>query len=395
MVNNSYRYEISGIYINGDETTDILSESIISLATIYDYDNNNMPILYLEFNVKSDLYDEMVNNIETAKIILTVKKYDKKAASGLSHIFIRREFSYLMQTDPDYHKPLERLENSREPSPTSYKKGIIALIDTDLLDNNKVLYNDIIKKSNMISVVHRYTNHMNMIIEPFDNNDIIDCLIIPPIASIKELLKFLNEFSCFYEKGYRYFRDFGKTYLLSNNGNPVDDNSDIYNTMIIEILDTTESESKVTGIYTDTNQKVYIMQVDSMDTHMNIDVTNNKEYTSIIGITSSGDIKKLNLSIVPENSKEKVLLQRICNDNMRYLDNIKENIDSSSVVLQLSKSEIDSSIITPNKEYIIKNYREFSEYNGTFILSSKKDVFIQQNGEFISNTYLTFRKKID
>ena len=137
------------------------------------------------------------------------------------------------------------------------------------------------------------------------------------------------------------------------------------------------------------------MQVDSIDTHMNIDVTNNKEYTSIIGITSSGDIKKLNLSIVPENSKEKVLLQRICNDNMRYLDNIKENIDSSSVVLQLSKSEIDSSIITPNKEYIIKNYREFSEYNGTFILSSKKDVFIQQNGEFISNTYLTFRKKID
>lgn len=394
MVNNSYRYEISAVFVNGDETTDILPESILSLVTVYDYDNNNMPILYLEFNVKSNLYDALVLNIETAKIVLTIKRYDKKAASSLSRIFIRREFSYLMETDTDYHKSLDRLENSREVSPTSYKKGIIALIDTELLDDNKVLYNDIIKNSNMISTVHRYTNHMNMIIEPFDNNDTIDCLIIPPIASIKELLFFLNKFSCFYEKGYRYFRDFGKTYLLSNNGNPVDDNSDIYNTMIIEILDTTQVDSKTTGINTDPIQKVYSMQVDALDTHMDIDITNNKEYTSIIGITSSGETKKLELAITPENAKEKVLLQRIHNDNIKYLDNIKSSIDSSSVVLQLKRSEIDSSIITPNKEYIVKNYREYSEYDGTFILSSKKDVYIQQNGEFISNTHLVFRKKI-
>ena len=67
-------------------------------------------------------------------------------------------------------------------------------------------------------------------------------------------------------------------------------------------------------------------------------------------------------------------------------------IDSSSVVLQVTRSELDGSLFTPNKEYVIKNYSEYSDYNGRFILSSKKEVFIQQDNEFISNTVLTFRK---
>lgn len=392
MVNNLYRYEIEAVYTNGEDIVKILPESISSITTNYNYDKNNMPILYMSFNVKSDLYDDMVVNIETARIILTIKKYDKKATSMLSRIFIRREFSYLMETDPDYHKPLDKLNSPREASPTSYKKGTIALIDSELLDNAKRLYNDIIKNSNMISIVHKYTNHMNMIIEPFTNNDNIDCLIVPPISSIKDLLKFLNEYSCFYDKGYRYFRDFDKSYLLSNEGNPVPGNYEEYNTMIIEIMDTTEIESKNAGIFTDNNKHTYVMQIDALKTHMDINIVRNKEYNSIIGVTSTGDTRKINLSLTPENAKEKVALCRVCNDNLRYMDNIKTDLDSSSVVLQISNTEIDSSIITPNKEYIIKNYKEYSEYNGRFILSSKRDIFIQQDKEFISNTILVFRK---
>ena len=393
MVNNLFRYNVSALYINGDEVTEIMPESISSLATVYDYDNKNMPILYMEFNVKADLYDAMVINIETARIILTIKRYDKKAASGLERIFIRKEFSYLMETDPDYHKPLEKLENSREPIETSYKRGIIALMDTESLDNNSVQYNDIFKNSNMISIVHRYTKHMRMIIEPFTYNETIPCLIIPPITSIRALLKFLNECYPFYDKGYRYFRDFDRTYLLSNEGNPVDDNTDMCDTMIIEIMDTTAVETKSSGIYTDPNQKAYVMQVDALDTNVSIDIVRNKEFNAIVGVDTFGDSETVDLFTNIDDQKEKVLLSRVY--NLRYLENVKAQIDNGTVVLQLKRTEIDSSIITPNKEYIIKNYREYSEYNGRYILSSKRDVYLQQNNEFISNTILTFRKMLD
>lgn len=393
MVNNLFRYNVSALYINGDEVTEIMPESISSLATVYDYDNKNMPILYMEFNVKADLYDAMVINIETARIILTIKRYDKKAASGLERIFIRKEFSYLMETDPDYHKPLEKLENSREPIETSYKRGIIALMDTESLDNNSVQYNDIFKNSNMISIVHRYTKHMRMIIEPFTYNETIPCLIIPPITSIRALLKFLNECYPFYDKGYRYFRDFDRTYLLSNEGNPVDDNTDMYDTMIIEIMDTTAVETKSSGIYTDPNQKAYVMQVDALDTNVSIDIVRNKEFNAIVGVDTFGNSETVDLFTNIGDQKEKVLLSRVY--NLRYLENVKAQIDSGTVVLQMKRTEIDSSIITPNKEYIIKNYREYSEYNGRYILSSKRDVYLQQNNEFISNTILTFRKMLD
>lgn len=391
-VNNLYRYEVSLIFVDDDTTHEILQESISTIITDYKYLENTMPLIYIEMNIKSELYDLMVTKSSTAKIIFTMKRYDKNTFSGLNRKVIQEEFTYLMQTDPDYHKPLDKLESARENNPTSYKKCVIVLISDSLVENNKVLYNDIIYDSNMISIVHKYTKHMPMVIEPFTNNKNIPCLIIPPMTGIHDLLKFLNEFSCFYDEGYRYFRDFDKSYILSNKGNPVQDDSDKYDTVIIEIMDTTDYESKNAGIITDPVRKVYILQVDSLDTHININIARDKEYNHIIGITSSGNVEKKDLLLTDEDIKEKSLLQRIKNDNITYLDNIKNSIDGGSVVLQISKTEMDTSIFTPNKEYIIKNYREYSEYNGRFLLVSKKDIFLQQDDEFISSGSLIFRK---
>lgn len=395
MVNATYRYTISAVYVNGDDIVELPDGSVTSLTTNYDYDINSMPIIYMGFRINSNLYDIMVANRDDAKIILTIKKYDIKGASYLARNYIQKEFSYIISTDPDYHQPLNKLYDDKEKSADSYKFGTMALMDLESIDNNKVLYNDIIKNSNMISVVHKYTHHMNMVIEPFRNNNKIDTLIIPPITSITNLLDFLNKYSCFYNKGYRYFRDFNKTYLLSNEGNPVDDKTDIYSTIMINILDSTDPLTKSVGINIDKGIKAYTMNVDALDTHMDIDIVKNKKYNKIIGISSAGDIKDVLLNEYNENKKEKTLIQRIFNDNMTYVDNMKAEVDSSRVILQITRTELDSSVITPNKEYIIKNYREFQEYNGRFILSSKREVFIPEDTKFISVTIMVFKKVLD
>lgn len=395
MVNATYRYTISAVFVNDDDIVELPDGSVTSLTTNYDYDANSMPIIYMGFRINSNLYDIMVVNRDTAKIILTVKKYDIKGASYLAHNYIQKEFSYIISTDPDYHQPLNKLYDDNEKSSDSYKFGTMALMDLESIDNNKVLYNDIIKNSNMISIVHKYTHHMNMVIEPFRNNNKIDTLIIPPITSITNLLDFLNKYSCFYNKGYRYFRDFDKTYLLSNEGNPVDDKTDIYSTIMINILDSTDPLTKSVGINIDKDIKAYTMNVDALDTHMDIDIIKNKKYNKIIGISSTGDIKDVLLNEYDENKKEKTLIQRIFNDNMTYVDNMKAEVDSSRVILQITRTELDSSVITPNKEYIIKNYREFQEYNGRFILSSKREIFIPEDTKFISVTIMVFKKVLD
>lgn len=394
MINTYYRYKISAVFTYDDVVIEMPSESIQMLTTNYDYNAYNMPIYYVDFRLNSNLYDMMVLNSETGKIVLTMKKYDNSTVRALNRKIVEQEFSYIMPTDADYHRPLDRLEVANDKSDDSYKIGTLALIGYNNFEDNSVLYNDIIKDSNMVSIVHKYTSHMNMVIEPFTNNEKIDWIIIPPLTSITNLLKFLNDFQPFYDKGYRYFRDFGKTYLLSNSGNPVPDGNDQYNTVVINILDTSDPLSKSIGISIDKERKAYVMTVDSLDTHMDIDIVRNKEYNSIMGINNSGETYTTALDTKTSSDKEKVYLYRTFDDDdPRYeVSNLKTEIDSSSVVLQLTRTEIDSSIITPNKEYIVQNYREFQEYNGRFILVSKKEVYIQQENEFVSNTLLVFKK---
>lgn len=394
MINTYYRYKISAVFTYDDIVIDIPSESIQMLTTNYDYNTYNMPIFYVDFRLNSNLYDMMVLHSDTGKIIFTMRKYDNSTVRALNRKIIEQEFSYIMPTDADYHRPLDKLEVSNDKSDDSYKIGTLALIGYNNFEDNSVLYNDIIKYSNMISIVHKYTSHMNMVIEPFTNNEMIDWIIIPPLTSITNLLKFLNDFQPFYDKGYRYFRDFGKTYLLSNSGNPVSDGNDQYSTVVINILDTSDPLSKSIGISIDKERKAYVMTVDSLDTHMDIDTVRNKEYNSIMGINNSGETYTTALDTKTSSDKEKVYLYRTFDDDdPRYeVSNLKTEIDSSSVVLQLTRTEIDSSIITPNKEYIVQNYREFQEYNGRFILVSKKEVYIQQENEFVSNTLLVFKK---
>ena len=394
MINTYYRYKISAVFTYDDGVIEMPSESIQMLTTNYDYNAYNMPIYYVDFRLNSNLYDMMVLNSETGKIVLTMKKYDNSTVRALNRKIVEQEFSYIMPTDADYHRPLDKLEVANDKSDDSYKVGTMALIGYNNFEENSVLYNDIIKNSNMISIVHKYTSHMNMVIEPFTNNEMIDWIIIPPLTSITNLLKFLNDFQPFYDKGYRYFRDFGKTYLLSNSGNPVPDGNDKYNTVVINILDTSDPVSKSIGIDIDKERKAYVMTVDSLDTHMDIDIVRNKEYNTILGIGNSGQTYRAELNIKGESDKEKLLLYRTFDDeDPQYkVNNMKTEIDGSSVVLQLTRTEIDSSIITPNKEYIVQNYREFQEYNGRYILVSKKEVYIQQENEFVSNTLLVFKK---
>ena len=242
----------------------------------------------------------------------------------------------------------------------------------------------------MASIIHKYTYDRKMVISSFQSTKNIDYIVIPPMESLTELISFLNEFDALYDRKYRYFEDFDITYLLDSSGRPVH-SVDKYDTIIIDVLETTDERTKIAGISIDENSNSYIINVDAQDTSMIIDTAQNIEYDSIVGISSSGEIYKLPL----HNSKgktDKSLVRRIYNDNTRFIDNIKNEMDNISVVLQVNKSEVDGSIFTPNKEYLVNNYKAFKQYNGRVLLSFKKEVLIQQDGKFISSVILGLRK---
>ena len=400
-----YNYDVEATFVYGSTNISI-SDNISTIITSFEYDNKNMPIIYLQLKASPDLYNSLVQHQSEGSIILNITKYDATSSSQIKKKYISDSFSYMMTTDPNYNasiatgssnKYTPKSGESDASSSNTYFAGYLALLKEDSLNNNKQANNDTIVNSNLMSVIHKYTSHMDMVIEPIDatHNITIGQLIIPPIDTVTKLLSYLNSQYSFYSNGYRYFRDFNKTYLLSNSGAAVDLHDGTYTKILITICDPLEINETKGAMEIDAANKAYVIKVNANDISMKIDQSIDRNYNSIVAVDSSGNTSKMNLNVSSHSdSAKKVQFQKVSNSNFGSATDSKAMSESSGTMITITKANVDSSILTPNKEYVVKNYKDNSQYNGTYILSYKKEV-ITKDGNFIIAIMFGLRKAAD
>ena len=393
----AYNYTLEAELLNGSKHYIFPRNSIRTIIIDDNYDKNTMPIIYLKVRISSVLYNELVLNSSTATISFRLFKYMRDIQSSIKEPYLEDNFTYIMTSNPNYNEALEQFVSNKNTinteSSDTYMEGYIGLMSLKCIEDNKILINDIIKNSNLPSIIHKYTNHMTMCIEPFEYVDTISQHIIPPITTITALLEWLNDNFTFYKSGYRYFRDFTTTYLLSMNGKAILSDSNRFTTIIFSIRDPLDHLGKINSMELDSANHAYIIYTDASDTSISIDRTTNKHYNSIIGVDTYGNTIQESLHI-PESPtmSEKVLLERTYPNNLNKIYNTKVAIESAAVVISIKKSEIDSTIFTPNKEYQIKNYSDNREFDGRYVLSYKKEIILRQDDGYIGSVMIGLRK---
>ena len=393
----AFNYNVTmNLVLNNGKEIQMIPESIKSVAIDNNYDKYTMPIIFVGLRLSNDMYDTMVANMQSATIIFSIYKYDKNSTNKMDKVYIRDRFIYVMPSDPNYNRKLE--ETSTDPDQTitgsNYKEGYITLLKADILNKNKVLNNAILKNTSLLSIIHLYTKHMNMVIEPIKDKK-IDMLIIPPMESILKLIKYLDYYIGIYEGGYRWYRDLNCTYLLSNQGNSVPSKDSTFDSMIIRVLDNSEDYGQVNSIEINRDKRTYVLNVSGDNTNIDIDKFKSLSYDSIIGIDTEGNYITSDLNI-PKNiySEDKKMVRRIYDGKTDELYGMKKRIENSSVILNITKTEMDASLLTPNKEYQVKNFNSYSQYDGKYILSYKKEILIQQDNNFIGDVMFGLRKVI-
>ena len=91
---------------------------------------------------------------------------------------------------------------------------------------------------------------------------------------------------------------------------------------------------------------------------------------------------------------DKYKIERTINDNMNAAQVSRSQVDNNSFILTVVKTELDGDAITLNRNYMIQNYDKLKDKNGKFLLSSKKEVFSQDDGAYIMNMNMVFKKAI-
>ena len=393
----SFKYQVEIQLLIDNKSYEIPQSSITSIIPSYDYDKNTMPTIYLTLRLTTKIYNLMVTNSNKGTISFRLFKMSDDSSTSFREPYIEDNFTYYMTSNPNYNETFEQYisdSSTQDTDPAkNYLEGEIGLMSISLINSNKVFVNDIIKNSNMISIVHKYTKHMQMCLEPFDDNNTIENIIIPPVTTLTKLFSFLNSFKSFYKNGYRYFRDFQMTYLLSEKGNAVSEKSTSFSSVIIDIRDPIDMVGSLKSMEIDRTNKAYIIHVSAKDTSINADTTINNRHNQIFGVDTSGASKVIDLNI-PQTPgyTEKPVLERTNSNNLNQINNSQRSMESSAITMTISKTEIDSTILTPNKTFHIRNYRSNYKYNGKYILSFKKEVMIKQGTQYIGSVMFGLRK---
>lgn len=389
MQGNSYKYNIQLTYMMDNVEINLDYKNILTMAIDYDYEKKNMPTLLIRVGIDKSIIDHMIANKDNT-IILSITKFKESNGIHIRKPVIKSEFFYFLDNNMSFTDDIDYGNKENKENKDIYKIISLGLIQKDIVLNNKTLINTVYKDTHLLDIICDVFKEKNLVIEPFVNNDDVKCLIVPPMETVTKFLMYLDDRYTFYNTPYRFFYDFNKTYLLSSSGRGVPVKNEKYNSIFIYVDNTITDKSKFDGMKEDSELKAYMINVDAAAINISVDKATTISYNQIIGINSEGEYQSVNINSNLDGDRYKVT--RLSNERFDVLDNLKNELESNNIVINIIKGELDSTVFTLNKEYYIKNYDKLADKNGKFLLSAKKEIYIKESEYFNMTTIFTLKK---
>lgn len=116
--------------------------------------------------------------------------------------------------------------------------------------------------------------------------------------------------------------------------------------------------------------------------------------SNLIDVAKTGvsHIETGKLDILSSGGHEKVKYVDLNNDNPNKIKAIQKEIELKGTTFSITKDNIDNSVITLNKEYLVNNISSRTEQNGRYLLRRKQEIYIREGDLFICRTIMDFTK---
>lgn len=381
ITSNIYRYRAKGFYVLGQEKFTIDYTNIRSIVIDHDYKSNNMPLIYIILNLSTKIIDKVISNKDTGVFIISIQKcVDNSDLPDLWIDYISDTFLYFLTED--INKTDKRdYENENEGRDDIYKEITVGLLSQNLVNHNKKTVNGILRANDMMSAVSYVAgNGRPMVVEPFENNNSIRNLFLPPKTSVAKSIEYLNGIKVFYNTPYIYYMDFDVSYLLSSRGRQVPKKGDKINTVMIVLRNDYDMSARIQGMSINESNKYYYIEIGAGNAEVADFKERSKSYTTLRYTNTAGKNSDMQVTKVNSNSNfvSKTSHVRAPNDNPGLLTNARR---TSEFYMSITKTDLDASVFTPNKEYIINAEDVYDKsYSGRYLLRRKRELFFKSTG---------------
>lgn len=394
-----YNYKIVLKYIDSTNVeVEIDSTQIQYILIDKDFDNINMPVISIFGSIEKNILDDMIKNMNSNLVTLGIYKYDNTNQSdNITDKYFNDRFIYIINEDLSKTDKLDNPDGiDSKTGNRQYKEVNIFLIQQDAVNNNRQTFNGVYHNASMNSLILQISNYLGkVLLEPIKYDTKYTQVIIPPIDSVSNYIRYLNDnLGVFYDTPYRFFIDFDATYIVSSSGNAVRARNQYTYTIAIDIKEIDVNISEEQGAYVDLNTGKYTIAIDTSKVEYTKNNVTNKMVNKVTVINAKGDVFEQEISDNQARITSTInQVLSITNNDQNVINPISSNIEANNVNLTIVKNDLDASLFTINKEYIINDPLHES-YSGRYILAQTKQLFIKQNGNFIMSTVLSFRKAI-
>lgn len=393
--NQIYKYvaQITTTFKNDQSPTTIDQLRFKSIIVDYNYDEYNFPLIYCNVNIPLEWIEKLVANQKTGTLVFTLQKYvENSDMPGLKVDVINEECIYFMPSDDakDYERAYN--EDKTEDIGLNVTIGLISLTHINAI---KKVRHGCIKSGTMSSILYYLLNGHTLLIEPLKYNPKLNNFVLPAINSLSKMVKYLNNYQVFYDTQYRFFIDFGVTYLLSSSGKGVKKKGDQTNKVKFVLWNEYE-ERNMEGMNYTIESGMYTIDCSGSYSVLSETSDSSASFSSITGVGTVGAKQKSVSTGMREKESpiyQKTNYIRIPNNNTGLIDNMTSSAANNARVLSIAKNKIDTSIVSVNKEFYVDASRVYGEeYSGTYLLSRKRELYKPEGEGFAMSLLLSLKR---
>lgn len=382
MNRSAYKYNVNASLIIGNESMDFNPNYIKYILIESQYEETYMPVIYMSLSANITMYNALITNEKNGKIFLNITRYNEYSQNKLYKKYIYDQFSYIVSgNNPNY---IEDLSSSNNIDDT-YSLITIALINMDIMNKIRTPLNGIFSDIDQNTLILKTLEGLDCVVCPPRYNPHYDTIMIPPLVSKQKILYYLCDQCPFYDTNYMFFVDFNRAYLLDFSGNYCDANDGQKSTVVIDINSVLDDKSYFDGMEERDNE--YYICANPAHTNIGLNKTTDKIVNQLVFIDDEGDIAKVDVNV---NSADDSAVKQIFTRG-EHAKMYMNMMNSSCTEIEVVKESLDGSVITPNKEYLIKNSKEPTA-DGKYTLMYKKEIIKNNSGVFVESVALGLRK---
>lgn len=362
-------------------------ESIQYIIIDSNFEEKMMPVIYITMKLTTDIFNQLIDYKNTGRIYLNIKQYDVNSPIALYKDRVKGQFIYFPPKDYDYRKSLS---NNNPNVDNSYNKITIGLIDADILNFNTKSFNGVYNNIDTSALVKMITNGREFITDKLDTIEVYDRFFIPPMKTRSEAINYVFGETKFFAHQYLYFNDFNISYLLNRiDRKSATDNSAPINTILFFVSKLNVADSYYDGMEKALESRSYNMYLNTVNIEYVENDYSGKSTNKIIAVDESG-VKSTSLNI-KENKFIGEKVEYVRTDT--GLDRIKNNYESSQLMISVTKNNLDGSIFAPNMVYRVSNYNDKAkQYDGNYTIIQKKEIISKANKVFNNTLQILLRK---